>query len=110
MAKVESFSKGTVNIKKNVHKNIADPYNTWQPILPKNIPNPLAPKVGEEYENEALKADLVVFAMGGEPDDTLFFELQKQHTAPEIYNIGDSFCGGRVLEAMRSAYRLAVKL
>lgn len=110
MAKVESFSKGKVNIKKNVHKNIADPYNTWQPILPKNIPNPLAPKVGEEYENESLKADLVVFAMGGKPDDSLFFELQKQRVAPEIYNIGDSFCGGRVLEAMRSAYRLAVKL
>ncbi len=110
MAKVESFSKGSVNIKKNVHKNVPDPYNTWQPILPKNIPNPLAPKVGDEYEEESLKADLVVFAMGGRADDSLYFELQKQHAAPEIYNIGDSFCGGRVLEATRAAYRLAVKL
>lgn len=110
MAKVESFGEGVVNIKKNVHKNVPDPYNTWQPILPKNIPNPLAPKIGEEYESEELKADMAVFAMGGRADDSLYFELLKQHCAPEIYNIGDSFAGGRVLEANRAAYRLAIKL
>jgi 2-enoate reductase len=110
LAKVVSFAEGWVTIEKNVHKNGPDPYNTWQPILPKNVPNPLAPKIGEACETETLDADLVVLAMGGRPDDSLYFELLRAHAAPELYNIGDSFASGRVLEATRSAYNLAVKL
>lgn len=110
MAKVLSFGENKVIISRNVHKNVPNPYNTWQPILPKNIENPLAPKVKDEYVPETLEADLVVFAMGGRPDDSLFFELQKIHAAPELYNIGDSFAGGRVFEATHAAYNLAVKL
>lgn len=110
LAKVVSFEEGVVNLEKNVHKNVPNPYNTWQPILPKNVLNPLAPKIGEVCEKERLPAELVVFAMGGRPDDALFFELQRIHAAPELYNIGDSFVPGRVLEATRSAYNLAVKI
>ena len=32
------------------------------------------------------------------------------NAAPEIYNIGDSFAGGRVLEANRAAFRLAARV
>lgn len=110
MAMVKGFENSKVKISRNIHKNVPNPYNTWQPILPKNIENPLAPKVKDEYQEEFLDADLVVFAMGGRPDDSLYFALQEAHASPEIYNIGDSFAAGRVLEANRAAYNLAVKL
>jgi 2-enoate reductase len=109
-AKVTGFEEGKVKIARNIHKNVPNPYNTWSPILPKNIENPLAPKLGEEWKDETLEADLVVLATGGRPDDALFFEAQKIHAAPELYNIGDSFSAGKVHEATRSAYALATKI
>lgn len=94
-----------VQIEKHI-KRRTDPYNTWQPQLPENIANPLAKKIGPETEARELAADLVVFAMGGRPDDSLYLEGLRMHAAKEMYNIGDSFSGGRVLEAARAAYRL----
>lgn len=109
-AKVTSFEPGKVHISRNVSKGAPNPYNTWQPLLPENIPNPLAPKLGAETQEMALDADLVVLAMGGRPDDTAYFEALAANVAPEIYNIGDSFAGGRVLEANRAAFRLAARV
>ncbi|SCJ17638.1 2%2C4-dienoyl-CoA reductase [NADPH] [uncultured Flavonifractor sp.] len=109
-AKVTSFEPGKVHISRNVSKGAPNPYNTWQPLLPENIPNPLAPKLGPETQDVALDADLVVLAMGGRPDDTAYFEALAANAAPEIYNIGDSFAGGRVLEANRAAFRLAARV
>ena len=106
-AKVTGFTKGSVQIEKNISKGVPDPYNTWQPQLPENIANPLAKKIGPETENQELPADLVIFAMGGRPDESLYLEGLRLHAAKELYNIGDSFSGGRVLEASRAAYRLA---
>ena len=87
-----------------------DAFNTWQPILPKNIENPLAKKLGSEEKEETIQADLVVLAMGGRPDDAMFFEAQRIHAAPELHNIGDSFASGRVLEATRAANVLATSI
>lgn len=109
-AKVTSFDTNKVNINRNISKRVPNPYNTWQPILPANIPNPLAKPIGKETIDESLEADLVVLAMGGIADDTMFFEAQKLHVAPELYNIGDSFKAGRVLEASRAAYNLASRI
>lgn len=109
-AKVVGFEPGRVRITRNTDKNVPDPYNTWQPILPKNIVNPLAPKIGEAFVNEALDADLVVFATGGKPDEALFLAAQKERAASELYNIGDCFKAGRVHEATRSAYALASRI
>ena len=109
-ARVTGFDEKSVHITRNVSKGVPDAYNTWQPILPKNIENPLAKKIGPEEANETLEADLVVLAMGGRPDDTMFFEAQSTFAAPEIHNIGDSFSAGKVLEATRSAYGLASKI
>ena len=108
-AKVLSFNEGKVNISR-ITENVPDPYNTWQPILPKNISNPLAKKLGTKAKEEAIEADLVVLAMGGRADDSIYFEALKDHIAPEIYSIGDSFKAARVLEASRSAYRLAARI
>lgn len=109
-AKVISFNKGKVNIVKNVSKGVPNPNNTWQPILPANIQNPLAKKIGDETVNLSLDADLVVLAIGGKSDVGMYFEAQRLHAAPEIYNIGDSFKAGRVLEASRAAYNLALRI
>lgn len=109
-AKVVSFDRGKVNIIQNISKGVPNPYNTWQPLLPKNIPNPLAKKIGEETTDLSLEADLVVLAMGGRADETLFFEAQKERVAQELYNIGDSNRAGKVLEASRAAYNLATRI
>ncbi len=109
-AKVTGFEQGKVKINRNVSKTVPNPYNTWQPILPKNVENPLAKKLGKETRDEALDADLVILAMGGRPDDAMYLEAQRIHAAPELYNIGDSFAAGRVLEATRAAYAIARRL
>ncbi|MGB4984844.1 MAG: FAD-dependent oxidoreductase, partial [Erysipelotrichaceae bacterium] len=106
-AKVTSFEKGKVNYTQNVSKGRPNPYNTWQPILPDNIGNPLEKKLGPETKDGTLDADLVVLAMGGRCDDALYVEALTNNVAKEIYNIGDSFTQGKVLEANRAAYRLA---
>ena len=109
-ATVKEFDAKHVVIEKNTHKNVPNPYNTWSPILPENIENPLAPKIGNVPVRVSLDADLVVLAMGGKPDDAAYLDGQKQHVAPELYNIGDSFSAGRVLEACRAAYALATRI
>ena len=109
-ARVTGFDENAVHITRNVSAGVPDPYNTWQPILPKNVENPLAKKLGPEERSETLSADLVVLALGGKPDDALFFEAQRLRAAGELYNIGDSFAGGRVLEAVRAANALALKI
>lgn len=106
-AKVTSFAPGKVSIRKNVSKGAPNPYNTWQPLLPENIPNPMAKKLGPETKDITLDADLVVLALGGRSDDGLYYEALSANTAPEMFNIGDSFSGGKVLEATRAAHSLA---
>ena len=107
---VKSFDEAHVVVEQNAHKNVPNPYNTWQPILPENIENPLAPKLGYEPKSVSLDCDLVVLAMGGKPDDSAYLEAQKERVAPELYNIGDSFSAGRVLEACRAAYALSTRI
>lgn len=98
-----------VIVAQNTHKNVPDPYNTWAPILPVNIENPMDAfhKIKDQYVERELDADLVVVATGVSSANELYFECVKNNTAEEIYNIGDSFRGARVFEAVRSAYRKA---
>ena len=109
-AKVVSFDENNVNIIKNISKGVPNPYNTWSQILTENNPNKKAKKIGEETIEESIEADLVVLAMGGRADESLFFEAQKDRVAKELYNIGDSNRVGRVLEGIRAAYNLATKI
>lgn len=109
-AKVVALRKGQMKISRNISKGVPDPYVTWQPILPKNIANPLAKKVGTETRNQVLKADLVVLATGGRADETPYLTAQREGIAAEVYNIGDSFHAGRVLEASRAADYLARRI
>ena len=109
-AKVVEFDEGTVRISRNISAGVPDPYCTWAPVLPKNIENPLAKKIGPETYVQELHCDLVVLAMGGRADDRMFLSAQQANVAPEVYNIGDSFNAGRVLEANRAAYNLAKEI
>lgn len=99
-----------LHVSRNRHKNVPDPYVSWTPILPENVVNPLAPKVGDDWHKEVIASDLVVIACGGQADDSLFYELQQTHAAPELRSIGDGFAPGRVLEAVRAAYRLGTTI
>ncbi|MCL2807741.1 MAG: NAD(P)/FAD-dependent oxidoreductase [Coriobacteriia bacterium] len=110
MARLVSIEEGAVVIRRNHDDNVPNPYNTWNPILPENIHNPFAPKIGSDWKNEKYQADLVVLATGGSSDDSLYYAALKDRSAPEIYNIGDSFAPGKIHEAVRSAYRLGVAI
>jgi 2-enoate reductase len=103
--RVTAFTPNGIEVARNISPTVPDPLITWHPILPENVNNPLEPKLKLEERKETIEADLVVLAMGGSPDDSLYYEAVKEMAAPEIRNIGDSFTGGRVLEAVRAGYR-----
>lgn len=106
----QTLGGALLHVSRNRHKNVPDPYVSWTPILPENVVNPLAPKVVDDWHEEVITSDLVVIACGGQADDSLFYELQQTHAAPELRNIGDGFAPGRVLEAVRAAYRLGTTI
>ena len=105
-----SFDEKGVVVSRNTSKSVPDPYLSWNPILPENVPNPLAPKLKEAPVEEHLDADLIVMAAGGRPNEALFLELQQKLNTIEVYNLGDSFKGGKVFEATKSGYALALSL
>jgi 2-enoate reductase len=95
---------------RNRSKTVPNPYLTWNPLLPENVLNPLAPKIKDESAEEFIEADLVILAAGGRPDEQLFHSFQKELNTIEVYNIGDSFKGGKVFEATKSGYAAAMNL
>ena len=97
-------------VMRNVSKTVPDPYITWHPILPENVENPLAPRLKVVEKAETIPADRVIIAAGGVPNNSLYLEAVAEHAAPELYNIGDSSKPGKVLEAVRAAYRLTFQL
>ena len=95
-----------LKVARNMDPSVPNPYETWHPILPSNIDNPLAPKLKEQNEIQELPADLIVFASGLKADHQLFTELQDSHQIPEVNVIADAMKPGRVLEAVQAAERL----
>lgn len=105
-AAVKKISKDSVEVSQNISKSVPNPYITWTPTLPDNIVNPFNRRIEEKYKTIKLHAGLVIMCTGTHTNDNLFEECKKNRTAPEIYNIGDSFSGGRVLEAVKAGYAL----
>lgn len=103
-AKLQSVGQNAIKISKNVSPTVPDPYNTWSPVLPENIKNPLGKKILVKEKEIDIEADLVVLAVGLEPDDRLYEVCVKERVAPEIHNIGDSFSAGRIFEATKAGY------
>ena len=110
MATVKTITDKEVIIERNIAKNVPNPLVTWAPILPENIPNPLAPKIKEELVEQSIKADLIVLATGIKSNNQLYYDCVKEHIAPEIHNIGDSLRPGKVAEAVKYAYRKALSI
>lgn len=108
--KLLSYGQNAVRVAHNVSKSVPNPFHTWNPQLPENIPNPLAPRLKEEIREETLPADLVVLAAGGVPNENLFHDLQQALEGVQVFNIGDSFQAGKVFEATKSGYRMALSL
>ena len=107
--KLDKIVGNTVHVTRNTHKNVPNPYNTWSPILPVNVVNPLDAlrKIKDKPIKLELETDIVVLAMGVKSADKLYFDCLAENVAPEIYNLGDSFKGAKIFEATRSAYRKA---
>ncbi len=109
MTTLKKVEDGRIIVEQNVNKNVPNPYITWSPILPENVENPmdaLRPVKNEPVTRE-LKADIVVLAAGNRSAIDIYYDCVKNHSASEIFNVGDSFKGARVFEAVRSAYRKA---
>ena len=105
-----SYGLFGVTVRQNKSKTVPNPYVSWTPILPENVLNPLAPKLKEQPEEVFVEADAVVIATGGRPNEALFHALQAAFPHAPVHNIGDSFQGGKVLEATRNGYGLGVRL
>lgn len=101
---------GTITIYKNINKNVPNPYNTWNPVLPNNVKNPFEKPIQEELEQIRVDADFLVYAYGRIPNGGLYAELVKNHSAKEIYNIGDSVAVGKIFQAVKSAYNKALNV
>jgi 2-enoate reductase len=108
--RVNRIEKDKVIVLQNQHKNVPDPYNSWEIPLPENVPNPLAKKIGNNEKEITLPADLVIIATGIKPDDGLYEECLKINAAPEIHNIGDSFSSGKVFEAVKGGFAIGRSL
>ena len=100
----------SVVLSRNISKTVPFVYNTWQPILPENIHNPLEKKLKTKLEAVEVPADLVVIAFGIKPSNNIYFNLVKENVAPEIYNVGDSLKPGKVFTAVKSAYRKCITI
>jgi len=105
--KLKQVEDGKAVLLMNTHKNVPNPLVTWHPILPENISNPLAKKVGCEYKEVTVKCDMVVLASGNRPNCKLYYDILDAHIAKEVYNIGDSNVCGQMHAAIKSAYRRA---
>ena len=108
--RIKIIEKGQVIVERNISNTVPDPYNTWNPILPENVKNPLARPIKEEWKEESLPADLIVLATGLTPDSSFYEKCVKEHTAEKICCIGDAFQSGRIWEAVKAGYLNAISI
>jgi len=97
-----SIEAKSVSLNRNFDVSVPDPSNSWTPILADNIVNPLSKPIKSKVQTVTVETDIVILATGARADDTLYEWLVKNKAAKEIFNIGDSFSPGRVLEAVKA--------
>jgi 2-enoate reductase len=95
---------GKVVVERNVSKTVPEPYNTWSPLLPENINNPLASRQRTEIQVQTIDADLGVLASGLQPDQELYNACLQLGGAPRLYQIGDAFEIKGVFEAVKAGF------
>jgi 2-enoate reductase len=106
---LEITSEGA-RVVRNTSRTVPSPYNTWNPVLPDNIPNPLARPMRQEMVETLLPADLIVLAVGLKPNRELYEDCVRASAAPLIYHAADAFQTGRVFEAVKAGYALGTAL
>ncbi len=105
-SKVIGFSNGKAHIKAN--RDRKDPYTPWKSLIPENVKNPFEKELDpDNTEDILIDTDLVIFAIGGQADDSLYYDLLKAKAAIEVYSVGDSTEPGRVWEAINGANEIA---
>jgi 2-enoate reductase len=102
--RLERVEPGAVVVVRNVSPTVPSPTVTWTPVLPENVPNPLARPIRVEERQVRLEVDLVVLATGLAPDDALYEECLRVQAAPEIHHAGDSFRPATIAEAVKAGY------
>lgn len=107
---VSQINADSVDILVNASKTVPYAYNTWNPVLPDNIHNPLAKKIKTLSKAVTVDADLVILAAGTVPNNELFKKLQEEKVAPLIYNVGDSNKCGKVFTAVKTAFNVCKTL
>ncbi len=109
-AKLEKIEDDSVAVYVNESRTVPDPYNTWNPVLPENVPNPLAKPIKSEYKMRSIDADLVVLAVGHEQDNTLHRLIKDAYITPELHLIGDAAHTGMIMHAVRAGYRTGLSI
>ncbi len=107
---VDSIKQGSIVLNQNISKKVPDPYITWKPLLPENIPNPFAKKIDFKNREIEIQSDIIIIAMGWKPDRTLYEECMRRQVAPEIYLTGDVHSTGRVFEATKGGYAIGRRI
>ncbi len=105
-----AVGQASVSLERNNSPTVPDPYNTWTPLLPHNVPNPLAKPILESLETLELEADLVVIATGSRHSPDFYHLLLDSYVAPEILMIGDASQPAMITEAVRAGYRTGIYL
>lgn len=109
-ARLVSIDQESIEVEHNIFHTVPDPYNTWQPVLPDNIKNPLAKKIKTDLMIKKIPAELVVIATGLCADDDLYRVCVTTHAAPEIHLLGDAFKINSVHEAVKAGYQLGISI
>ena len=102
--KLLSIEKEQIRVHQNISTSVPNPYNTWNPLLPENVENPLEKPIKEEFIEKTLPAGLIVLANGLQPDEELFRTLQQDPIKGDLYCIGDNFRIGSVFQAVKAGY------
>jgi 2-enoate reductase len=102
--RLKEISNGQAVVTRNISSSVPDPYITWKPILPENIPNPLGKAIRQDWQDQTLETDLVILATGLVPDRALYAALVQASLPAEITHIGDCFQIGRVFEAVKAGF------
>jgi len=107
---ISRIKQSSIILNQNISKKVPDPYITWKPIIPENIPNPFAKKIDVKNRETEITADIVILSMGWKPDRTLYEECVRRQVAPEIYITGDVYATGKVFEATKGGYAIGRKI
>ncbi len=109
-ARVAAIRAGGLDLVVDGSATVPDPTAVWRPVLPRNIHNPFTRKAERVEIRRFLEADMVVFAVGMQPNASLHRACLEQHAAPVVRPAGDSFRVGRIFDATKGAHAAAMAL